>query len=245
MGERVRLRPERPPASERGVLGLAALLLVLALVLVARPWWAPGDVPGLRVEVRGEVARPGWHIVRPATLSAAVEVAGGLSDGVADTPLHPGDAVLVRRDGVRIVPSGDPLLVGLPVDVNRHGADALAAVPGISEAVATAIVDDRARFGHFQSLDDLARVPGLSPARVDEVRPFLTAVDPEPPPIVDLNAAPAQVLATLPGVGPSLAERIVGARDDGPFASVDDLVRVRGIGPATVERLRPHVEVGP
>lgn len=61
---------------------------------------------------------------------------------------------------------------------------------------------------------------------------------------VDVNAASPDELALLPRVGPSLAAAIVGDRDArGPFRSVNDLDRVKGIGPATLEALRPHVTV--
>ena len=54
---------------------------------------------------------------------------------------------------------------------------------------------------------------------------------------VPVNSATAQELETLPGIGPVLAQRIVEDRDThGPFASVDDLQRVSGVGPALVER---------
>lgn len=62
--------------------------------------------------------------------------------------------------------------------------------------------------------------------------------------LVDVNRADAEALQELPGIGPALAGRIIDARAQGPFRSVDDLVRVRGIGPATVERLRGRVRVG-
>jgi comEA protein len=63
---------------------------------------------------------------------------------------------------------------------------------------------------------------------------------------VDVNRATADELATLPGIGPALAERIVEWRDaNGRFATVDNLDKVPGIGPATVERLRPRVRTGP
>jgi len=57
---------------------------------------------------------------------------------------------------------------------------------------------------------------------------------------MDVNAASAADLELLPRIGPALARRILEAR---PFATVDDLVRVRGIGPRTLERLRPLVRV--
>ena len=59
---------------------------------------------------------------------------------------------------------------------------------------------------------------------------------------LDLNEASAEDLELLPRVGPAIAGRIVAAR---PFASVDELTRVRGIGERTLERLRPLVRVGP
>ncbi|MBI1845712.1 MAG: helix-hairpin-helix domain-containing protein [Candidatus Rokubacteria bacterium] len=64
--------------------------------------------------------------------------------------------------------------------------------------------------------------------------------------VVDLNRASAEELTRLPGVGPALAARIVEAREsDGPFAAVDDLRRVRGLGRSRLERLRALVTTGP
>lgn len=64
--------------------------------------------------------------------------------------------------------------------------------------------------------------------------------------VVELNGATAAELEALPGVGPSLARRIVEWRAaNGPFPSVDALAQVPGIGPATVERLRPRVRATP
>jgi competence protein ComEA len=63
--------------------------------------------------------------------------------------------------------------------------------------------------------------------------------------VVDPNTAPPAVLAALPRLGPSLVHRIVAARDESPFQSLDDLdARVRGIGPTTVTALRPYLRVG-
>jgi competence protein ComEA len=63
---------------------------------------------------------------------------------------------------------------------------------------------------------------------------------------LDLNAATPAALEALPGVGPSLAAAIVEAREAaGGFDAVDDLLTARGIGPATLESLRPFVSVGP
>jgi competence ComEA-like helix-hairpin-helix protein len=62
--------------------------------------------------------------------------------------------------------------------------------------------------------------------------------------ILDLNRATIDDLVRLPGVGPALAERILSARaEDGRFESVDDLGRVSGIGPVKLARLRDLVTV--
>ncbi len=62
--------------------------------------------------------------------------------------------------------------------------------------------------------------------------------------VVELNEAPPGEIEALPGVGPALAARIVEARRAAPFASVEDLARVPGIGPSTIERLRAFVRCG-
>ena len=62
---------------------------------------------------------------------------------------------------------------------------------------------------------------------------------------LDLNKASAGELMALPGIGEKRAVAIVAWRDaNGPFRSIDDLDKVRGIGPATLDRLRPFVRVG-
>lgn len=59
---------------------------------------------------------------------------------------------------------------------------------------------------------------------------------------VDINAAGAIELAQLPGLGPATAERIVAYRmEHGAFASHEDLLAVTGIGPITLESLRPFL----
>ncbi len=62
--------------------------------------------------------------------------------------------------------------------------------------------------------------------------------------LVNLNTADVTLLDTLPGVGPSTAQRIVADRDaNGPFATVEDLGRVSGIGPKKLEQLKDLVSV--
>ena len=61
---------------------------------------------------------------------------------------------------------------------------------------------------------------------------------------IDLNSAGAGELATLPGVGPVQAQRIVEEREaGGPFATVSDLARVPGFNPAKVRALADRARV--
>ena len=58
---------------------------------------------------------------------------------------------------------------------------------------------------------------------------------------VDLNRASLEKLETLPGIGPETAKAIAKGR---PYETIDDLQKVKGIGPATVEKIREKVTVG-
>ena len=62
--------------------------------------------------------------------------------------------------------------------------------------------------------------------------------------IVDINRATLFDLEALPGVGPSTAQAIIDYRvANGPYASVDDLLNVRGIGPSKLAAMRARVRV--
>ncbi len=112
------------------------------------------------------------------------------------------------------------------------------------------------------------RWPGLLPDVVRhaphiesaEARPAPAAAAPHPPraahrtpaaaapsqPCVDINRADAAAWCALPGIGAKKAAAILEERRrGGRFRSIQDLTRVRGIGPATVARLRPWLRCDP
>jgi competence protein ComEA len=65
----------------------------------------------------------------------------------------------------------------------------------------------------------------------------------ESPP-VDINTAGEEELTSIPGIGKTMAQRILEWRQQhGPFRRVEDLMKVKGIGEKSLERIRPHVTI--
>jgi len=81
------------------------------------------------------------------------------------------------------------------------------------------------RAGHWSQLVDLDDTP-ITPAHFT----------------VDVNEAGWPDLVILPRIGPTLAMRIIASREQrGRYESPEELMRVRGIGPAILERVSPHL----
>lgn len=79
---------------------------------------------------------------------------------------------------------------------------------------------------------------GSAPIRFDRAEPLQIDFQ------VPINSADWPEFALLPGIGQTLAERIVEYRQQhGPFASVEHVERVKGIGPKTMQRIRPMLRV--
>ena len=68
------------------------------------------------------------------------------------------------------------------------------------------------------------------------------AVTQNEPKLLNINAASVEELQTLPNIGEATAQRIIYYRTQhGNFTNIDDLQNVRGIGPKTLEKLRPFI----
>lgn len=155
-----------------------------------------------------------------------------------------------------------PLEPGERIDPNRADEVQLDRLPGVGPATARAILAARDTGLVFRTPEDLTAVRGIGPATVQRLGPVLdldapplVGMDRRPvafrsstgrpgPTPVDLNRAGPEELERLPGIGPALAARIVEERGKRMFMSLDDLLRVRGVGPATVERLRGIAHAG-
>lgn len=145
-------------------------------------------------------------------------------------------------------------LVAAGLDPNRAEAVELEQLPGFGPTRAQSVVRHRTAYGPLADTQDLERIPGVGPGTAERARPHLippteTLTRKTPPPVkagkirpgeppIDINTASEEELTRLPKVGPVLARGIAEAR---PFASVDDLRRVKGIGSKTLETVRPFV----
>ena len=76
-------------------------------------------------------------------------------------------------------------------------------------------------------------------AAMQEARPA------PPAQIVNVNSATVAQFEALPGIGPSMAQRIVTYRDkNGPFKKLEDLMNIQGIGEKSFLKLRPFLTIG-
>jgi competence protein ComEA len=64
--------------------------------------------------------------------------------------------------------------------------------------------------------------------------------------LIDINTASSFELETLPGIGPTTAQKIIEYREqNGAFVSIEDIINVSGIGPGLYERIKDLITVGP
>lgn len=184
--------------------------------------------------------------------------AGAAPGEVALLPMERRGSPAAHRDSA--VAAARPLGPGETINADRAGVQELLRLPRVGPALAKAIVADREAHGAFGGLAAFDRVPGVGPRllaalaphlRFDPTRPgapadtgALRAQPGAPGALPNVNLLSVEELATLPGVGPALAARIVAYREShGPFADIGGLEAISGVGPVLVARLRKLVAV--
>ena len=246
------IRPRRLALAPRAAMVFGALLLVLGLGLALRAvLTAPDGASGGASPTA--TGLPAAAVDPAATGPPGSAAAPGPADpaatgpGAADPAGAPAGRIVVHVVGAVVSPGVVVLADGARV------ADAIAAAGGAASDA------DTEQLNLARVLDDGEQV------RVPHAGEQLAAPDPGPSPpgasgggaaagssggstpgggVVNINTAGAAELEALPGIGPALAARIVEYRDGhGPFASVDDLTDVPGIGPAKLEALRSQATV--
>ena len=179
---------------------------------------------------------PSW-LVAAGSLLAAAAVVAALAFVAWPEPDVPKveDAIPLATKGlssatVHVHVSGAVVAPGLyRLPARSRVADAIDAARGIAPSAdpadlnLAALVRDGDRI-HIRAAGEVERIPSAGSA---------------PSQLVDVNTADRSTLEDLPGIGPALASAIVEHRDrNGPFASLDDLLNVAGIGPSKLAALR-------
>jgi competence protein ComEA len=137
------------------------------------------------VYVAGAVVAPGiYTLAASARVNDAVHAAGGAgADADLDVvnlaaAVHDGERVYVPVVGELIPPAIEVAPAGTepvePVNINSATADQLDVLPGVGPATAAAIVAHRQQHGPFQSVEQLADVRGIGPAKLDALRGLVT-----------------------------------------------------------------------
>ncbi|MGH8895577.1 MAG: helix-hairpin-helix domain-containing protein [Egibacteraceae bacterium] len=204
--------------------------LVRLRQVVAGLGCTPVECVALSVLIAGALAALGilWMAARPGPPPQRPPAGGGAQVEAEEVVVHVAGAVTVP--GLYRLPGGSR------VD------DALATAGGpLPGAVLDGLNLARPLTDGEQVLAPAAGVPTPAAAPGANLPPSATRSDGK----VDLNRATVQDLDALPGIGPVLAQRIIGYRGEhGPFKTVGKLRDVPGIGERTFQQLAPLVAVG-
>jgi competence protein ComEA len=211
--------PASPAAGTPGQIAISrrslliAVLVAVVIGLAAVAWWSTTPAPAL-------------------VISAADTDAGQWGS----SPVPAGD-VLVDVEGAVMEPGLHRLPVGARI------GDAISAAGGYSPQIDIGAA--AAELNLAAILADGSKV--LVPTRGDTGRTVAPggddASDAAGSSLVEVNSADQAQLETLPGIGPVTAGKIIAARDEAPFETVDDLLARKIVGPATFEKIRPLITV--
>lgn len=212
-------------------------MLVLIAVGVVHLSGSGSAVP---LETAPTVSPESAPVASPQPSSAAPE--GASPAETASDPSETADSasseIIVHVSGAVAAPG----VVRLPGDARVD--DALSAAGGATEDA------DLSAVNLARPLTDGEQIhlplPGEAPRPLppDPAGATAGSADPAGQASIDLNTADAAALEELPGVGPAIAQRIVEHREkNGAFTSVDGLLEVSGIGPATLEEIRGRASV--
>jgi competence protein ComEA len=209
--------------------------------------------------------RPGqrpipWPAVAAAALVASVAIAAFLLAGRSDPVIGVDGATGLGPSFGLAESSADPALGGGPElvvevggAVTRPGVyrlppgsrvgDAIVAAGGFGAGVDAAAADRQLNLAAMLRDGDEVRVPTRGEAAATGGGGG--EGDGGGGGLIDVNSASAEQLDTLPGIGPATAAKIIAAREEQRFASVDDLRARKVVGEATLEKIRDLVTVGP
>jgi len=195
-------------------LALACALAVAAFVLAA-------TAPAGSVSIDGGTA---WSSDSPSSSDGGVPVGGGA-------------AVVIDVQGAVVAPGVQRLPAGSRV------ADAIAAAGGYGPRVDAARAATELNLAAPVKDGDRIVVPARGDPGPSAANGATGGGGGPGGSLVDLNSATASELDALPGIGPVTAQKIIDARAEKPFASVDELRDRKIVGAATFEKLQSLVTV--
>jgi competence protein ComEA len=152
---------------------------------------------------------------------------------------------------LRPVPTEKPIVVHITGAVPRPGVYALPEGARVQDVISAAggflaeadkeTINLARPLGDGELLD-IPYVEGFSPViatPVEKLQVIETSSE-----LININTASSIELESLPGIGPTTAQKIIDYREaNGPFVSTEDIINVSGIGPGTYERIKDLITV--
>ncbi len=151
---------------------------------------------------------------------------------------------------LRPVPTERPVIVYITGAVPRPGVYALPQGARVQDAISAAggflAEAEKSQINLARLLDDgekldIAYIEGASPVIPTPGEEIIASTTE----LIDINIASQAELESLPGIGPTTAQKIIDYREqNGPFLTTEDIINVSGIGPGTYERIKDLITVG-
>ena len=165
-----------------------------------------------------------------------------------------------------------PISKGEKININTAERDELQKLPQIGPTTAGNVIKFREQNGLFGKIEDIMKVKGIGEKTFQKIKDYLTVgvvdaselespsstdatyesvpatgtttITASEPGKIDINTATVDQLSSLHRIGNAIAQRIMKYREEnGPFKEIEDIMKVRGIGKKTFERIKHLITV--